>query len=46
MADKKSAKNAEAEAFSDKEKALEAAIGQIEKKIRRRLYNEAWGQQC
>lgn len=33
MADKKSAKNAEAEAFSDKEKALEAAIGQIEKKF-------------
>lgn len=33
MADKKSAKNAETEAFSDKEKALEAAIGQIEKKF-------------
>ncbi len=33
MADKKSAKNAETEAFSDKGKALEAAIGQIEKKF-------------
>ena len=33
MADKKSAKNTEADAFADKAKALEAAIGQIEKKF-------------
>ncbi|MCI5598395.1 MAG: recombinase RecA [Ruminococcus sp.] len=33
MADKKSSKNSEAAAFSDKSKALEAAISQIEKKF-------------